>query len=439
MAAKRQHSTTAGHATTPDVPAPTGQPADGGGASRNGEPAANGRFFAEVRPVPDERSFTDPVHDSAYYKILDAVKSKRSLLKAIPPVRANPPVMSLDDVLPPESVAAIKKAGQIVFHSVGDTGSLKSPVQQSLVPDHMVEDFNDAEPDRPAFLYHLGDVIYNFGEDEYYFDQFYEPFRNYPAPIFAIPGNHDGIEYSDPSLEAFQRHFCSPTPTHAKQAGGLLRTTMTQPGVYFTLEAPFVTIIGLYSNTLEDPGVVSSEGDRNSPVGDQQLDFLAGELKRLKNTKNAVVLAVHHPPYSGDAVHGPSPRMMKDLLGAMQKAAFYPHAVLSGHAHNYQRFSVKLGKGEAPFIVAGCGGHAVTPVRKTTHGVNYRTPLVLEKGKSAWEKYILDYGYLRLVADAEQLRIEFHESTPSQPNVKSPTDSCVVDLRSHSIISTKSI
>ena len=44
----------------------------------------------------------------------------------------------------------------------------------------------------PAFCFHLGDVIYNFGEAEYYYDQFYEPFRAYDRPIFAIPGNHDG-------------------------------------------------------------------------------------------------------------------------------------------------------------------------------------------------------------------------------------------------------
>ena len=36
-------------------------------------------------------------------------------------------------------------------------------------------------------------VVYNFGESRYYYDQFYEPFRAYPAPIFAIPGNHDSF------------------------------------------------------------------------------------------------------------------------------------------------------------------------------------------------------------------------------------------------------
>ena len=33
---------------------------------------------------------------------------------------------------------------------------------------------------------------------------------------------------------------------------------MIQPGVYFTLEAPYVRILGIYSNILENPGVISS-------------------------------------------------------------------------------------------------------------------------------------------------------------------------------------
>ena len=132
------------------------------------------------------------------------------------------------------------------------------------VIDKMEEDFNELDPRNvPSFFYHLGDVVYNFGENEYYYDQFYEPFRNYQAPIFAIPGNHDGMVYRDDpdkSLLAFMSHFCDSEPRHPPEAGGLTRTTITQPGVYFTLTAPLVTIIGLYSNALEDPGVISSEG-----------------------------------------------------------------------------------------------------------------------------------------------------------------------------------
>ncbi len=116
----------------------------------------------------------------------------------------------------------------------------------------------------PAFLFHLGDVVYNVGEGQYYYDQLYEPFRRYDRPIFAIAGNHDGAVYGPdvdvpvaPTLQAFLRNFCTSTPAPSPDALGSARTTMTQPGVYFTLDAPFVSIIGLYSNVLEHPGVIS--------------------------------------------------------------------------------------------------------------------------------------------------------------------------------------
>lgn len=74
------------------------------------------------------------------------------------------------------------------------------------------------------------------------------------------------------SLAAFWKHFCDDQTRHSPEARGLARTTMTQPGVYFTLTAPLVTIIGLYSNTLEDPGIISSEGGKYN-IEDKQKDF----------------------------------------------------------------------------------------------------------------------------------------------------------------------
>ena len=84
----------------------------------------------------------------------------------------------------------------------------------------MVADVQAGGPTAPAFFFHLGDIVYYFGEHQYYYDQFYDPFRAYDRPIFAIPGNHDGAVYGNsattqapPSLEAFLRNF------YALQAG----------------------------------------------------------------------------------------------------------------------------------------------------------------------------------------------------------------------------
>ncbi|PIH03163.1 hypothetical protein CS542_02885 [Pedobacter sp. IW39] len=42
-----------------------------------------------------------------------------------------------------------------------------------------------------SFLYHVGDIVYHFGEAEQY-DASFHPYKDYPAPIYAIAGNqHD--------------------------------------------------------------------------------------------------------------------------------------------------------------------------------------------------------------------------------------------------------
>ena len=87
----------------------------------------------------------------------------------------------------------ISESGQLVFHAVGDTGNTRGPTSQNEVADKMLSDFDEAEnKDQPKFFLHLGDVIYNFGEAKYYYDQFYDPYRGYLAPILALAGNHDG-------------------------------------------------------------------------------------------------------------------------------------------------------------------------------------------------------------------------------------------------------
>ena len=62
------------------------------------------------------------------------------------------------------------------------------------VADQLTLDCHNANQDNhPAFLFHLGDVVYDFGEDQYYYDQFYDPFRDYPLAIFAIPAGAQGL------------------------------------------------------------------------------------------------------------------------------------------------------------------------------------------------------------------------------------------------------
>ena len=209
---------------------------------------------------------------------------------------------------------------------------------------------------------------------------------------------------------------------------------MTQPGVYFSLTAPFVTIIGLYSNVLEDPGVISSEGGKHRQLDDKQKEFLTSELTRLHDTHyaGAVILAVHHPPYTSGVIHVSSPGMLKDIDDAIQEAGnFAPHAVLSGHAHNYQRYTRVMGKREIPFIVAGSGGHnAVSPIKRNKGNTIIRTPMT--KDDVSFRRYFADFGYLRIEVSKELLSIEFHDVSSGLES-KSPADICTVDLQTRTL------
>jgi hypothetical protein len=368
-------------------------------------------------------------------------------------------------------VGEIKKAGRIVFHSIGDSGSTtqgKQYADELSVADQLIMDCNTTEvANRPAFLLHLGDVVYDFGESQYYYDQFYAPFRNYPAPIFAIPGNHDSFVVpntpsGDTPLDIFMRNFCAESPVVTSEAASLHRTAMTQPGVYFALDAPFVRIICLFSNALEDPGVISSQNGHWEAVPDYQLEFLEAQLQKIKssNYKGAVLLAVHHPPFSYAAKsttkspgnsHGCSTDMLRQIDTICAKVGVYPHAFLSGHAHNYQRYTrtvaMKGKQFDVPFIVCGDGGHHVNALVRARRGseahepvfgtsVDYLdiNPAVTAKGLLL-EKYNDNgYGYLRIDVDKDQLGIGFHlvgKSTIAQSRI----DKVTVNLATHEMVS----
>lgn len=346
----------------------------------------------------------------------------------------------------PQIVKKITGAGKIIFHALGDSGASNSgkyPNELRVADQVTVDSASASEDDRAAFLFHLGDVVYNFGEAQYYYDQFYEPFRNYPAPIFAIPGNHDsfvvpGTKAGQTPLETFQRNFCSPQNVITPEAGSLHRTAMTQPGVYFTLEAPFVRIIGLFSNALEDPGVISNLSKKWPKVSNVQTDFLRAQLKRIKQEKyaGAVLLATHHPPYSYSPPaksggtggnHGCSTAMLQQIDAICHEEGVYPHAFLSAHAHNYQRYTRIIDFGgkeiDVPFIVSGDGGHNVNTLVRPQKGKPAVEPhagadvkyLEGKNGVAKVKHLILakyddhNYGYLRIHVDKQYLKIGFHQ------------------------------
>jgi hypothetical protein len=401
------------------------------------------RFFGETAHTPDEVTFqidntSSQYYASRYYKL------HQGILEPLPS-RSRPVFnITLEEVIGKDRITEIQKSGKIIFHAVGDTGAAKKsgPKTEASVADMMVADFDvPVSTDRPSFFFHLGDVIYSFGEEQYYYDQLYEPFREYSAPIFAIPGNHDGLthEGGPRSLDAFIKNFCTETPEHSKEAGGLVRTTMTQPGVYFTLDAPFVSIIGLYSNVLEGPGVISSQGGKYKNIDDQQIKFLVSELKRLKPLRNgnqiSVIVAVHHPPYSADKKHGGGTGLLKNLDDAFKAAGLLPDAVISGHAHIYQRFTRDMGKGrQLPYIISGSGGYAMTPLKKMPDQTAIKTPFTIPGTDASLHQYIPAFGYLKIIATPNILSIMFNSPDPAYGKY---ADQITIDLQTNKIKVTK--
>lgn len=408
---------------------PSGSGGHAGRGTATGTPIEP--VFGQPAPSPDPTSFKDPVTDSSEPDVAGVQPVPQ------PATAATEPVLTLAQVYGSRGkimTQTIQNAGQIVFHSAGDTGSVKGPGTQSLVADKMVSDFTETNAmDVPSFYYHLGDVTYYFGEGKYYYDQFYEPYRMYPAPILGIPGNHDGIVYpSDPAttLEAYLRNFCAAAAAPSPDAGGLDRTTMIQPGVYYTFDAPFVRILGLYSNVLEDPGVISDQNGTYPKLDQRQITFLTTALRRVKseNYAGALIIATHHPAFTAGSNHGGSPLMLQDIDNACTAVGVWPHAVLSGHAHNYQRYTRTANGYQIPYVVAGCGGHSPLSKMRST----LRTPYQIDSTLTLESYDDTHYGYLRIVVNETTMKIEFHPA-PDGGTTKTPDDNVTINLERRTI------
>ncbi|WP_165073126.1 metallophosphoesterase family protein [Paludisphaera rhizosphaerae] len=311
---------------------------------------------------------------------------------------------------------AITRSGRLVFHMVGDTGGVKDPVPQTIVASKLEAQLQgDAASQTPTFFYHLGDVVYFNGEAGQYFSQFYHPYEFYDAPILAIPGNHDGFaldETREPSLAAFMRNFCSPSPVITPDNQDTVRHAMTQPNCYFTLEAPFLTLIGLYSNVPE-----------GGEIHKDQIDWFVDELKAAPTDK-ALIVAVHHPVFSFDAFHSGSEKMRQILDDAFAASGRHADAVFTGHVHNYQRFTRRVAGRDVPYIVAGAGGyHNLHRMQKASDGGSLQVPLVVPEEHLTLEDYFDDrFGFLKVMVDAQNLSAEYYTVPRPQEAWSHPED-----------------
>lgn len=336
---------------------------------------------------------------------------------SLPPFPGGRLSLSLETILPGVTDDA-EQAGALAFHALGDTGGIHGAETQNAVAAAMQDQIAQADwRERPRFLFHLGDVVYLNGESSQYVAQFYEPYQYYDAPIFAIPGNHDGEVAAnaredmnaETALHGFMQNFCSPTPKRFFKH----RSTMTQPYCYWRLEAPFVHVIGLYSNI---DGQLDRRGEQ------RQQDWLIEQLKSAPADKWLVV-AAHHPCFSLDQTHGGYVEILSAMDAAFLAGDRAPDLVLAGHVHSYQRFSRDfLGK-TPPYIVAGAGGFANSSrsLHKLQRGLAIdRLPFTTARPSVRLESYdVMNAGFLRVTASAARLKADYFSVSFDDPPIRS--------------------
>lgn len=235
----------------------------------------------------------------------------------------------------------------ISFYVIGDHGGVIAPGPQNAVS-YAIQRAIKA---KDAFVYSVGDIVYFYGERWEYPHQFYEPYAHVPVPIVGIPGNHDGDikgkHTERQPLDGFMANFCDTTPSipPADPEFEFGRYTQTQPYCDWTLRLKAVTIVGIYSNVIA--------GGHFEP---SQTEWLTAELSAAAADRPLIV-ALHHPPYSVDAMHGGSAHMGEVLDQAFDASKRTPDLVLSGHVHDYQRFSRRRGEKTIPYVVIGNSGY----------------------------------------------------------------------------------
>jgi Calcineurin-like phosphoesterase len=332
---------------------------------------------------------------------------KENLRFIPPPVTNNVNLaMEMDSILPQQSAAA-EDAKTLVFHAVGDTGGVYGDDVEKAISGAMNAQISPDEniAANPAFLYILGDVVYFNGENKLYPSQFYEPFQYYRASIFAIAGNHDGDTNvrpgdppdTEPSLFGFMRNFCDTT----SQFESPYRPTMTQPYVYWTFDTPLAKIVGLYSN------VDGSLDARGSSEQQNWLEVEFSNFAKEDQKDKALILTVHHPPYSLDTTHRGYADIQVAIDRAIQNTGCSPTIVLTGHLHSYQRFDRNLNGKKIPYVTAGAGGYANRP--QLLHKIETVNGQPLKDGLQTTLQGILlmkhndlNPGFLRITVDGNK-------------------------------------
>ncbi len=242
------------------------------------------------------------------------------------------------------------------FLILGDTGE-GDESQFVLVPS-LLENGKDTH-----FTVICSDVVYPDGDVNQYLKKFCRPYKDYPKPIYALPGNHDWYD----GLNGFMVHFCGAEPSERSlgknwilrrlwRKAGRVKPEMLeqcrrfrpepeehlrQPGPYFAIDTGPLRIVGI------DTGI-NGQLDRDQGEWLRWVSRSSPKPKILLTGKPIYVDNEYHP---GDIEDGAM--KVDDIVRAGEHNYV---AAIGGDIHNYQRYPVEVGNRKIQYIVSGGGG-----------------------------------------------------------------------------------
>jgi hypothetical protein len=210
------------------------------------------------------------------------------------------------------------------------------------------------------------DVIYPTGSVNEYDTKFFRPYKDYDAPIYAVPGNHDWYD----GLGGFMRVFCGvpklPPHSHPKALSAAwwrrllwknpdvtderrlaeaerLRSApaqrTVQPGPYWAIDSGPLRIIGI------DTGILGG-------IDADQAEW----LRRVSQGPKPKILVTGKPIYVDDAYHPGTIEGGGTVDDIVRDPACNYVAAIGGDIHNYQHYPVKVGDRTIQYVVSGGGG-----------------------------------------------------------------------------------
>jgi hypothetical protein len=128
--------------------------------------------------------------------------------------------------------------------------------------------------------------------------------------------------------------------------------------------------------------------------------------------------------------HGPTPRVAEALEFAVDASGRVPDLVLSGHDHNYQRFTRDRQGRQIPYLVVGAGGFTGYQLSKVHKKLGLPEDITLEASNNKHP------GFLRITVNKKRLVGEYFvvPEAGKENKREKRNDKFVLDLKKHRLI-----